>query len=286
MLTDIRVEKSPSIVKESPTIKDTARDTTSDSEDDTPKSDQQDREPNYPNYPTFTLSDLSTNTIFPAYHPHAPPEADSSRCVFPDILRALKAHPSAPIAADSSPTSPLPAPVLPPSDNDSGKPAAENTIKEVHEDSLRSTAAELTLATSRVSQMTESSRPFFPPSSTTFTDVRGADGESAAGPPKGGKSTGGKKARLGRAQTEEWEGDEDARVAFGPGLVFVLFGAFFSVGVLHMCWSRLFDLPFFAIPVSSDAFSSLEVLSLVGDGPFLVIQVCGPHTTRTQRYTD
>ena len=46
-----------------------------------------------------------------------------------------------------------------------------------------------------------------------------------------------------------------------------------SIGVLHIMWSKLADLPFLSIPVASDAFASLELLSLVGDVPICIVQV-------------
>ncbi|CEL93088.1 unnamed protein product [Vitrella brassicaformis CCMP3155] len=59
----------------------------------------------------------------------------------------------------------------------------------------------------------------------------------------------------------------------GYGLVFVLFGSFFSISVLNLCWSHLWSLPFFAIPLPSDDFERAEPFSLVGTGPMLAIQL-------------
>ncbi|CEM26513.1 unnamed protein product [Vitrella brassicaformis CCMP3155] len=73
-------------------------------------------------------------------------------------------------------------------------------------------------------------------------------------------------AEIRASDSLEWEE--------GRGLMFVLFASFFSISVLHVCWSNLWSRAFFAIPVASDAFVSLELLSLVGSLPMLAIQAC------------
>ncbi|CEL94459.1 unnamed protein product [Vitrella brassicaformis CCMP3155] len=69
------------------------------------------------------------------------------------------------------------------------------------------------------------------------------------------------------------EKDDDAFGGDGAGLVFVLFGSFFSIGVLHLGWSNFRSLPYFSIPVKSEAFRSLELMALVGYVPMLTLQL-------------
>ncbi|CEL94195.1 unnamed protein product [Vitrella brassicaformis CCMP3155] len=106
-------------------------------------------------------------------------------------------------------------------------------------------------------------------------------------------SSGGKHATLSRKSlshewhatlsrkslSREWEGDtvqgegDTVQGQRGSGLVLVFFASFFSIGVLHIMWSKLADLPFLSTPVASDAFASLELLSLVGDVPICIVQL-------------
>jgi len=215
-------------------------------------------------------------------HMNAPPEADSSRCVFPSILQALKAHPSAPIAAESSPDSPPPLLPLPvPQSLPAASHAAtleqraekppKPTLSDIHEDSQRTTLAP---ETGRSTFCPFTTSAFEPATSATptATEEKSVERESSVAS-KAAEGDGKRGVRWGRALTQdEWEGEEEAR-AFGPMFVSVLFGSFLSVGVLHVCWSSLFSLPFFSIPVSATAFETFELLSLVGDGPFLAIQL-------------
>ncbi|CEM14069.1 unnamed protein product [Vitrella brassicaformis CCMP3155] len=76
-----------------------------------------------------------------------------------------------------------------------------------------------------------------------------------------------------RLATIEEERDEHEFGGTGAGLVFVLFSSFFSIGVLHMCWSHFRHLPFFGIAVKSEAFLDLEMLALVGYVPMLIFQL-------------
>ncbi|CEM02252.1 unnamed protein product [Vitrella brassicaformis CCMP3155] len=80
-------------------------------------------------------------------------------------------------------------------------------------------------------------------------------------------------ARLINNNTDRDETDGSGGSGAETGLIFVLFCSFFSIGVLHLCWSKLGNKSFFNIGVKPEAFLSLELLALVGYVPMLLLQL-------------
>ncbi|CEM02211.1 unnamed protein product, partial [Vitrella brassicaformis CCMP3155] len=88
------------------------------------------------------------------------------------------------------------------------------------------------------------------------------------------ENTGHTSVEVARLINNNADRDEtDGFGSIGTGLIFVLFCSFFSIGVLHLCWSKLGNKSFFNIGVKPEAFLSLELLALVGYVPMLVLQL-------------